>query len=118
LAALRDREMLAQCDFIEAVCWLGSRLAEALAHAHSRGVLHRDIKPANILLNHYGRPMLSDFNLAHCERRGLEAEHFGGTLQYMSPEHLTAFLPEGDSSRVLVDTRSDIYSLGVVLYEL
>jgi serine/threonine protein kinase len=118
LAALRDREMLAECDFIEAVCWLGARLAEALAHAHSRGVLHRDIKPANILLNHYGRPMLSDFNLAHCSRRGLEGGHFGGTLQYMSPEHLMAFLPAGDTSHDVVDTRSDIYSLGVVLYEL
>jgi serine/threonine protein kinase len=63
-AALRDREVLHGADFIEAVCWIGARLAEALAHAHGQGVLHRDIKPANILVSRYGRPMLVDFNVA------------------------------------------------------
>src|SRR5262245_60397788 len=80
LAALRDRERLADCDFVEAVCWLGSRLAEALAHAHSRGVLHRDVKPANILLNRYGRPLLTDFNLA-LGPLARSHEHFGGTVR-------------------------------------
>jgi len=117
LAALRDRERLGDSDFIEAVCWMGAKLAEALAHAHARGVLHRDIKPANILLNTYGRPMLSDFNLAHSAQLGQGAGSFGGTLRYMAPEHLEAFLPDGGASRDLVDARSDIYSLGVVLYE-
>ena len=64
LAALRDRELLAELDFIEAGCWMGARLAEALAHAHRLGVLHRDVKPANILVNRYGRPLLVDFNVA------------------------------------------------------
>src|SRR5262249_7214902 len=90
-AALRDRERLARSDFIEASCWLGARLAEALAHAHSRGVLHRDVKPANILLNRYGRPLLSDFNLALSTRQDAGRDTFGGTLRYMAPEHLDAF---------------------------
>jgi serine/threonine protein kinase len=119
LAALRDRELLADLDFIEAGCWMGARLAEALAHAHRLGVLHRDVKPANILVNRYGRPLLVDFNVAARtagDGRG-EDEGVGGTVAYMSPEHLDAF------RRVLtvgppVDTRSDIWSLGVVLYEL
>ncbi len=118
LAALRDRQQLADSDFIEAVCWIGARVAEALAHAHSRGVLHRDIKPANILLNPYGRPLLSDFNLASFTQRGVGNENFGGTLRYMAPEHLAAFDPDSGASRDLVDERSDIYSLGVVLFEL
>ena len=117
-AALRDRERLAGSDFIEAVAWLGARLAEALAHAHSRGVLHRDVKPANILLNRYGRPLLSDFNLALCSARDLGRDHFGGTLRYMAPEHLDAFNPATAASCDAVDQRSDIYSLGVVLFEL
>jgi serine/threonine protein kinase len=117
-AALRDRERLAGSDFLEAVCWIGARVAEALAHAHSRGVLHRDIKPANILLNRYGRPLLSDFNLAWSPATRRADEQFGGTLRYMAPEHLDAFTSATSASRDAVDERSDIYSLGVVLYEL
>lgn len=118
-AAVRDREQLDGCDFVECVCWLGSRLAEALAHAHSQGVLHRDIKPGNILLSPYGRPLLADFNVAQAPAtvRGTDKETFGGTLPYMAPEHLDAFAGQAEGSRK-VDERSDIYSLGVVLYEL
>ncbi|HZT81746.1 MAG TPA: serine/threonine-protein kinase, partial [Gemmataceae bacterium] len=119
-AALRDREALAGCDFFEAVCWTGSRLAEALAHAHSQGVLHRDIKPANILVNRYGRPLLADFNIALDPQRvcGAEGALFGGTLAYMAPEHLDAFNPRSGVPAEAVDERSDIYSFGVVLFEL
>lgn len=115
-AALRDREQLASWDYVEAVCWIGARLAEALAHAHAHGILHRDIKPANILLNRYGRPFLADFNIALDREAG--ADTFGGTLAYMAPEHLDAFNPFDGTPREAVDRRSDIYSLGVVLFEL
>ncbi len=55
---------LGHLPFVEAVLWLGSRLADGLAHAHDRGILHRDLKPANVLLTDDGQPMILDFNLA------------------------------------------------------
>ena len=118
-AAARDRECLDGCDFVECLCWLGSKLAEALAHAHSQGVLHRDIKPANILVSPYGRPLLADFNVAQAPAalRGTDKETFGGTLPYMAPEHLDAFTGQTDAT-ARVDQRSDIYSFGVLGYEL
>jgi serine/threonine protein kinase len=116
--ALREREFLARCDNVEAVCWLGARLAEALAHAHGLGVLHRDVKPANILLSRYGRPYLADFNVASdpAKPEG-EAGSLGGTLAYMAPEHLDAFLTPIPFNPT-VDERADLYSLGMVLFEL
>jgi serine/threonine protein kinase len=119
-AALRDRELLGGSDYFEALCWQGARLAEALAHAHGQQVLHRDIKPANILLNRYGRPLLADFNISlDRERvRGATGSMFGGTLNYMAPEHIDAFNPaEKSTTAEAVDERSDIYSFGVVLFE-
>jgi serine/threonine protein kinase len=116
-AALRDREVLAGSDDVGAVCWIGARLAEALAHAHARGVLHRDIKPANILLTRYGRPLLADFNMAR-DLWARDRDGLGGTLAYMAPEHLDAFHPNAGVAAEAVDERSDVYSLGVVLFEL
>jgi serine/threonine protein kinase len=115
LAALRDRELLSSLDAIEAGCWMGARLAEALAHAHELGVLHRDVKPANILVNRYGRPLLVDFNVSSMARAGDDGDPVGGTLAYMAPEHLEAFI---ENVTGIVDARSDVYALGVVLYEL
>jgi eukaryotic-like serine/threonine-protein kinase len=101
-------------SFVDAVLWLGSRLADGLAHAHDRGILHRDLKPANILLTDEGQPMLLDFNLAESASNPSHAR-FGGTIPYMAPEHLAAF---GGTPNVIVDHRSDIYSLGLILYEM
>lgn len=117
-AALRARQLLHDSDHGEAVLWLGARLAEALSYAHSQGVLHRDIKPANILINGYGRPLLADFNLASLSHQPASGEPFGGTLAYMAPEHLDAFNPGEATPREAADQRSDLYSLGVVLFEL
>lgn len=115
-AALRDREALATDTYAQAVCRIGGRLAEALAFAHANGVLHCDIKPGNILLTPYGRPMLADFNVAFDRTRHRAGDaHYGGTLAYMAPEYHAAMTgrPGGRA-----DERCDIYSLGVVLYEL
>jgi serine/threonine protein kinase len=115
-ASLRDRESLAGDNFPQAVCRLGARLAEALAFAHARGVLHCDIKPANILLTPYGRPMLADFNVAFdLSRHQASGGGIGGTLAYMAPEHRAAVMGLVWGN---VDERCDVFSLGVVLYEL
>lgn len=119
-AKLRDREALRSCRFDEAVCWLGQQMAEALAYAHGQGVLHRDIKPANVIVNQYGQPMLTDFNLSFesTDLANIGSAVFGGTLGYMAPEHLDAFNPHIDVGPEVVDERSDVYSLGAVLLDL
>lgn len=104
-------QRLQSCSYTEAVCWIGAQLADALAYSHSAGVIHSDIKPANILLGSDGQPRLLDFNIAYAPE-SQKTFPLGGTLPYMSPEHRTAM----DSS-LPIDPRSDIYSLGVVLFE-
>lgn len=117
--AARDREMLSSAGYLSACLWIGARLAEALDFAHARGVLHLDVKPANILLNQYGRPLLTDFNVAinigdNTEKPVL----LGGTLNYMSPEQEQAFTSPNPEASKRVEKQSDIYSLGIVLAEL
>src|SRR5262249_41485061 len=86
-----------------------------LAHAHERGILHLDLKPANILVTDEGQPMLLDFNLARDTKGGsMSTALVGGTLPYMSPEQLRDFQASGQA----IDARSDLYSLGVILFEL
>ena len=119
---LRDGSC-AEASAIEAAVWIVARLAEGLEHAHARGLLHRDLKPSNILLAADGTPMLLDFNLAVSSRIDSpegEIEHamIGGTLPYMSPEHLDAFNPSGNTFSAHVDGRSDIYALGLIFFEL
>jgi serine/threonine protein kinase/tetratricopeptide (TPR) repeat protein len=108
--------LLSGLSYVDAVCWIGSRLADALAHAHDRGVVHNDLKPANVLLADDGQPMLLDFGVSDDLRLRAEAPNapVGGTLPYMSPEQLAA-TRGGDWTP---DPRSDVYALGVILYEL
>lgn len=87
------------------------KVADGLVQAHERGILHRDIKPANILIADDGQPLLLDFNLA--VEQSAHAARIGGTLPYMSPEQLSQF----QGSKTPLDGRSDIYSLGSVMYE-
>lgn len=109
---------LADCDAVEAICWIGARLAEALAFAHQQGVYHRDVKPGNIFLTERGRPRLLDFNVASdagLVEKGVE-EGLGGTVPYMAPEHLDALAQKAPQTSV--DHRADIYALGIVLFEM
>jgi len=89
-----------------------SQIADALQHAHQRGIVHRDIKPNNILLSRDGRPLLADFGIAKAlhESSGLTRTGMSiGTPEYMAPEQI-----QGQK----VDGRTDIYALGIVLYEM
>lgn len=97
---------------------LFSRVCEAVHYGHQQGIIHRDLKPANILVDPHGEPKVIDFGVARATDADLTltTQHTAvgalvGTIQYMSPEQC-----EGDAAGV--DTRSDVYSLGVVLYEL
>jgi serine/threonine protein kinase len=95
-----------------------ARLAEGLQHSHDRGVLHRDIKPSNVLLGMDGTPMLLDFNLAQVTRGEQVKVVLGGTINYMAPEHLHSLAARDPVVARQVDHRADIYSLGMVLFEM
>ncbi|MBB5916968.1 serine/threonine protein kinase [Nocardia transvalensis] len=114
------RSELERLTWPETVAWLGSRLAAALDYANHRGVLHRDIKPANVLLTADGHPKLADFNISFSRHLpgANPVAYFGGSLPYMSPEQLAACHPQLEATAADLDTRSDLYALAVVLWEL
>ncbi len=97
---------------------LMAKVCEAVHHAHQKGVIHRDLKPANILVDRDGQPKVLDFGVARMTEVDMrtvtmhsDAGQLMGTVPYMSPEQLT-----GDSAQL--DIRSDVYTLGVISYEL
>ncbi|MCI0455490.1 MAG: serine/threonine protein kinase [Gemmataceae bacterium] len=95
--------------YFRSVARVGVQVAQALAYAHQEGVIHRDIKPSNLLLDLEGRVWVADFGLAKTAGEGLtQTGEFVGTLRYMAPERF----------RGEADARSDVYSLGLTLYEL
>lgn len=100
-------------EYFRAVGKLVRDVASALQHAHDHQIVHRDVKPQNLLLDRTGHVFVADFGLARDERFGevTRTRRAMGTLHYMSPEQI-------DTARNVVDTRTDVYSLGVVLYEL
>jgi len=111
---LKADPFLARAGFIDGIVWLGVRLADALSAVHRSGFVHHDLKPSNVLLGLDGQPRLLDFNLASDARNA--KSRLGGTLPYMPPEHLQAVREQDGSASM--DTRGDVYSLGVILYEL
>lgn len=108
-AILADQESLRRLDVVDML----RKLAMALSEAHAAGVIHRDLKPANIMIDHRGEPMVMDFGLAR--REGAQeaqltrAGSVVGTPAYMAPEQLAG----GEATAA-----SDVYSLGVILYQL
>jgi serine/threonine-protein kinase len=96
---------------LHAVLAIGTQVADALGAAHASGLVHRDVKPANILLSADGRVLVADFGIAKAAQ-GVDLTEAGsmvGTAKYLSPEQV-------DGSGI-IDGRSDLYSLGIVLYE-
>ncbi|MBO0700090.1 MAG: protein kinase [Zavarzinella sp.] len=111
---VRPDPFLLRAGFVDGVVWLGVRVAEALAAVHACGFVHHDLKPSNVLIGLDGQPRLLDFNLAS-DAQNIKSR-LGGTLPYMPPEHLQA-VKEPQSTGTM-DARGDVYSLGVILYEL
>jgi serine/threonine protein kinase len=113
--------LVINASYARTICWVGACLADALQYAHDRGLVHLDLKPSNVLLTTDGQPMVLDFHLAREPIRPDEPgpTWLGGTPGYMSPEQATALLAVRHGKPVPrpVDGRSDVYSLGVVLYE-
>ncbi len=107
LASLHKTASLKYLDAVGLV----ATIAEALHYAHKRGLVHRDVKPSNILINNDKKPYVVDFGLALREQNVGQGPKFVGTPAYMSPEQA-----RGEGHRV--DGRSDVFSLGVVFYEL
>jgi hypothetical protein len=113
-AASPDQRM-ARGTFEEGLALVALELAEALAFLHAREVYHLDLKPSNVLLVGNGRPMLLDFNLS-ADARNL-VPRTGGTLPYVAPEQVAVLAKLAPAAHA-VDGRADLFSLGVILYEL
>jgi eukaryotic-like serine/threonine-protein kinase len=115
------RRYLDQASYVQAVCWIGACLADALHGAHAHGLIHMDVKPSNILIAGDGLPMLLDFHLAHRPIGAGEriADRLGGTPGWMAPEHRAALEAVRHAKAVSrpVDGRADLYALGLLIRE-
>jgi eukaryotic-like serine/threonine-protein kinase len=108
--------LLQRGTYCDGVRLLAVQLADALAFIHERGICHRDLKPSNVLMSPTGTPMLLDFNLS---TKGEDVnQRLGGTLAYMPPEQLLATDKDRPFDPSLLDERADLFSLGVILYEM
>jgi tRNA A-37 threonylcarbamoyl transferase component Bud32 len=103
-------DLLRERSHARSVARIARQIALTLEHAHGVGVIHRDLKPQNVLLVPGGEPVLLDFGLASWGREGTE-EGFRGTPEYMAPEQI-------ERLRAGNDPRTDVYQLGLVLYEM
>ncbi len=110
LAESLQEQFLCRRSFMSVVS-LMEQLTEAVGYAHSRGIVHRDLKPENILIANDGRPVVLDFNLA--ASGASPASLVGGTISYMSPQHLRALETGGSCS-----PQDDVFSIGVIFYQL
>ena len=114
-------QLLARATYVEAICWIGACLADALHYAHQRRLVHLDVKPSNVLLAGDGQPMLLDFHLSRAPITPDDESvaWLGGTPAYMSPEQRRALeaVRAGNPVGEAIDGRSDIFSLGRLLYE-
>ena len=111
IAALSTVRSTTRHEFFRSVARIGVEAADALDYAHASGIVHRDVKPSNILIDRHGHSWVTDFGLAssRTESNLTMTGDLLGTLRYMSPEQA-----EGSAN---VDPRTDVYSLGVTLYE-
>lgn len=107
-----DGKHIANANYVHQQCGWIAKIADALHHAHQHGIVHRDVKPSNILLRGGEEPLLTDFGVAKnlLEPSNTRTGQLAGTVPYMSPEQARAL-------RDTIDPRSDVFSLGVVLYE-
>jgi serine/threonine protein kinase len=113
LGALSTQRTSRSAEYFRSVARLVAQAAEGLDYAHGVGVVHRDVKPANLLVDAAGNVWITDFGLAqfHADGGLTQTGDLLGTLRYMSPE-------QAGGQRVLIDHRTDLYSLGATLYEL
>lgn len=102
--------------YVDGVLRIALGIVEAMAYMHGRNICHFDLKPPNVLLTPDGRPMLLDFNLAVDAQK--DQQQIGGTLPYMSPEQLVATGLDRRADPTAIGPPSDVFSLGVLLYEL
>ncbi len=114
-AALQER-FWRSTPYVDWIVKIGVQLANALAFAHSKGVLHRDLKPSNVLITPTGSPLLLDFNLSFDPQ--LDDLRFGGTLPYAAPEQLRAIFGQQRNGAEPVEQRSDLFALGALLYQM